>query len=265
MSFQVPSRVLDNQEIAENTYETFLEAPQIAQRVKPGQFINILPSHSWGNVMRRPMSVAGTDGKAISIIYKAVGPGTVQMSKWKKGEEADIIGPLGNCWSDFEQYPVIIGGGVGIAPILFLHNHLLSLGKAHHMVMGARTKTEHFIDHDPEKGVLLCTDNGTLGIQGTVMDAIEQIRQDVGLENVKLFVCGPPAMMEATRIFSEKEDLPCDIALETVMACGFGICQGCTMKYNETDLEGDSYRKKFGLVCLDGPIFNAKEIKTCYL
>jgi len=265
MSFQVPSRVLDNREIADNTFETFLEAPQIAQEVKPGQFINVLPGQSWGNVMRRPMSVAGSDGNAISIIYKAVGPGTIQMSQWQKGEVADIIGPLGNCWSDFDKYPVIIGGGVGIAPIQFLHHHLLGNDIAHHMVMGARTKTEHFIDHDPATGVLLCTDDGTLGIKGTVMDAIEQIRKDMGLKNVKLFVCGPPAMMEATRIFSEKEDLPCDIALETVMACGYGICQGCTMEYKESGDEKDSYRKKFGLVCLDGPVFNAKEIKTCYL
>jgi dihydroorotate dehydrogenase electron transfer subunit len=72
-------------------------------------------------------------------------------------------------------------------------------------------------------------------------------------------------MMEAVRLFSGKENIPCDIALETLMACGFGICQGCTMEFKERELGKDSYRNRFGLVCLDGPVFNAKEIKSCYL
>ena len=124
--FNEKAVITSNKLIAFNTYEATMDAPQVSQSVLPGQFINILPNESWDKVMRRPMSVASCNENKISIIYKAVGDGTKIMSEWKKGDKVDIIGPLGNFWDNFDKKtPVIIGGGVGVAPILFLHNHLL--------------------------------------------------------------------------------------------------------------------------------------------
>ena len=90
-----------NKLIADNVYETFLYSPKVSKSSKPGQFINILPSESWQNMMRRPMSIASQENNKISIIYKVFGDGTNIMSKWKIGQKIDIIGPLGNTWNKY--------------------------------------------------------------------------------------------------------------------------------------------------------------------
>ena len=129
--------------------------------------------------------------------------------------------------------------------------------------MGARDKNEHFLMHDVEKRVLLSTDNGSIGIKGNVLDAFKSIK--LMNSEIKIFSCGPSVMMESLKDFSNENNIDCDLALETIMACGFGICQGCTVEYSNGELENPSYRSKYGLVCLDGPIFNSKKIKTCKL
>ena len=253
--------------IASNTFQTFLKSPQIASSIKPGQFINIIPSQNWGKMMRRPMSVASQEGGVISIVYKVVGEGTEFMRNWSVGDKVDLIGPLGNYWDGYsDKLAILIGGGVGIAPILHLNYHLDNLGEKKVLIMGARNSSEHFIDHDPENGIYMTTDDGSLGIHGNVLDPFKLGFEKVEFQNVKVFACGPPAMMEAVRGFSIRQNIECDLALETLMACGFGICQGCTVELEEKeDKIEHSYRNRFGLVCMDGPIFGSKEIKSCHL
>ena len=116
-------KVISTKEIAYGIYQTHMYSPKIASISKPGQFINILPSRKWQQVMRRPMSIASQDDGRLSIIYKPIGEGTKIMADWREGEKVDYMGPLGNYWKGFKDYfPIIIGGGVGIAPILNLHN-----------------------------------------------------------------------------------------------------------------------------------------------
>ncbi|MBL4577847.1 MAG: hypothetical protein JKX74_05205 [Flavobacteriales bacterium] len=265
MAFQESARVTSTEEIAHNTFEVFFDSPQIAGTVKPGQFVNILPAMDWDMVMRRPMSVSGVNGSAIGIIFKAVGPGTDMMRDWKVDTQVDLIGPLGNEWTQSDKVPVLIGGGVGIAPTWFLHNELKAKSVDHYLIMGSRTANEHFIEHDPSNKLLMCTDDGSFGVDGNVITGLDEIRKELDLQEAKLFVCGPAPMMEAVRKVAVAEDIDCEIALETVMACGFGICQGCTMEYVSNGENSDTYRNKFGLICMDGPVFQAKEIKTCYL
>jgi len=262
--FQENAKVIYTREIADNTFETMLYSPQIAKYSKPGQFINILPSFNWVPIMRRPMSIASQGDSNISIIYKVVGGGTSLMRQWKAEEIVDIIGPLGNFWIEYEKYePILIGGGVGIAPIINLKNYLDTLNINYSLIMGARTSKEHFLEHNPENNIYMTTDDGALGIRGTVIDALKLI--DGNMNNKKIFACGPSGMMEAIKIFSIENNIVCDLAIETVMACGVGICQGCTVELNDIEQDKDSYRQKYALACLDGPIFNAKDIKTCYL
>jgi len=265
MAYTELATITENIEIAENTFQASMIAPNISSEVKPGQFINILPSNNWNKVMRRPMSVAGTKNDSLSIIYKAVGDGTYAMKNWSIGDEVNLIGPLGNSWTGFDKTCILIGGGVGIAPTLFLHNYLNEMGNSHYLVMGARTKKEHFIDHSPDEKVYLTSDDGSCGLPGNVLNAIDVIRNKENFDNCKFFVCGPAPMMESVRKFVCNENIDCELAVETVMACGIGICQGCAVEFNEGNESDYTYRKKFGLVCMDGPVFNAKEIKTCYL
>ena len=217
--------------------------------------------------MRRPMSVASQKEGEISIIYKVVGDGTQYMKDWEKGDTVDIIGPLGNFWENYKgTFPILVGGGVGIAPILTFHNQLNEQNIAHALIMGAQTKVDHFMAHEPSKQIYMTTDDGTFGIHGNVLQPLMEIIESNGYSEPKVFTCGPPAMMEAIKHYTDESDIQCDVALETIMACGFGICQGCTVEYSESEnKDAHSYRHKFGLVCLDGPIFNAKEIKTCHL
>jgi len=259
--------VESTENIAANTFQTFLKSPKLAASMKPGQFINILPSENWDKMMRRPMSVASQKDGVISIIYKVVGQGTQLMQNWSVGDTVDLIGPLGNYWDGYtDKLSILIGGGVGIAPILNLTNHLDDLGENKVLIMGARNSSEHFIDHNPEYGIYMTTDDGSLGIHGNVLDPLKLALENIDFQNVKIFACGPPAMMEAVRQFSIRQNIECDLALETLMACGFGICQGCTVEFEKKqEIREHTYRNRYGLVCMDGPIFESKEIKSCHL
>ncbi len=259
MIYKEISKVVSNQEIAENIFEAFLYAPNISKISKPGQFINILPSKSWSNVMRRPMSIASQENDQISIIYKVFGEGTRLISKWNKGQDVDIVGPLGNYWNNYHEItPVLIGGGVGIAPIMNLHNRLRSENIEHILIVGARHDKEHFLKHEPKKNIYLSTDNGDIGVNGNVIDVLNQY--SLNTDNYKIFGCGPHPMMKALIEYSNINLLDCDLALETIMACGIGICQGCTIVKNVESCNEHSYRNKFALACEDGPIFNVKEL-----
>ena len=257
--------VLNNSEIAEGIYQTIFQSHSISSNALPGQFINILPSSDWDQVMRRPMSIASQGNNEISIIYKSVGEGTRIMADWKKGEKVDIIGPLGNYWTQYKDtFPILIGGGVGIAPILNLHHCLLEKHIDHMLIMGARRGVEHFLMHEPENQIYMSTDDGSLGIKGNVVDALKFILLNWNLQdNAKIFSCGPPLMMESVRSYSLRNQIKCDLALETLMACGIGICQGCTIERKVDEKEKHSYRSHFALACEDGPIFSAEDIVSC--
>ena len=251
-------------ELADGIYKTILYSPKISSSSKPGQFINILPNDDWSNVMRRPMSIASQDNNEISIIYKVIGEGTDVMSKWETDSAVDIIGPLGNYWMDFYMHtPILIGGGVGIAPILNLHNHLLKKDINHYLIMGARNKGEHFLNHEEENRVFLSTDDGSKGIKGNVVDVLNHYFL-ANYNKYKIFSCGPPMMMNSVADFAAINNMKCDIAVETIMACGIGICQGCTVERKlDKNASEHSYRSKFALACIDGPIFTASGIQKC--
>ena len=256
--------VKSNKMIADNIYEAVLYSPNISAYSKPGQFINILPNSNWNNVMRRPMSIASQNNDSISIIYKVFGEGTKLISEWEENDKIDIIGPLGNTWYDYEsEYPILVGGGVGIAPILNLHKHLEKLGIKHSLICGAKTKQEHFLLHDPNNNIFLSTDSGNYGIQGNVLNAIDVLVRQKELNSIKIFSCGPHGMLKAIHEYSISRNYQCQLAMETIMACGIGICQGCTV-VKECSEHSHSYRNKYALACIDGPVFDAKEISNAF-
>ena len=264
MIYNETAQIISNEMIAENIYQAFMHSPKISSSVMPGQFINILPSDGWRHVMRRPMSVASQESETISIIYKDIGPGTSIMSRWVDGDRVDIIGPLGNFWEDYEAtFPVLIGGGVGIAPIYYLHAKFRSVNKEHCMIMGARSKADHFIDHQEDNLILMSTDDGSYGVSGTVIDAVDSVIDRCG-PSIKIFSCGPAPMMEAVKRYASERSLSCSLALETIMACGIGICQGCTVELSPSQSKNNhSYRERYALACIDGPVFNSEDIEKC--
>ena len=134
----------------------------------------------------------------------------------------------------------------------------------HILIMGAKTKEEHFMNHDPDNHILLCTDNGDKGIKGNVLKPLQKIIKSNNPNTVKIFTCVPSPMMKAVSKFSLDNNIDCDLALETIMACGVGRCQGCTIvkKANECS---DTYRNKYVLACKDGPVFNLKNLEYDYI
>ncbi len=261
--FQETARLHSIDQIAENFWQAFLHSPEIAASARPGQFVNILPSKSWKNAMRRPMSLASQTDGLISIIFKVVGDGTRLMSQWKINEKIDLIGPLGNYWTGYEnKIPLLTGGGVGIAPILNLSTHLKIHNIDHYLIFGARNEHEHFIPHEPDKKRFITSDDGSAGIKGNVISGLDQLLPSIKHhENIKVFGCGPPVMNTALKIYCEENKLDCDLALEAIMACGVGICQGCSVEKSAPVSSQHSYRSQYALACVDGPIFNIVDLK----
>ncbi len=253
------SEVRSNKPLASGLYEMKLDAPGISAQARPGQFVNVLVNTTVTPLLRRPMSIAHVIGTTFGLIYKVLGRGTRELSTWKAGHKADVLGPLGNGWqATDDQLPVLVGGGVGIAPINFLHQQLSQAGSPHQLIMGARNRSEHFLRHDPAAGITLTTDDGSAGITGTVIAGLEATLSRQDHVAVALFGCGPPGMLRALQAFALERGLPCQLAVEEMMACGIGICMGCSVECRDGGSTGTTgARRRFRLACLDGPVFSA--------
>ena len=251
-----------NGPLAKDIYQLELESGQISVAARPGQFVNILIGPTAQPLLRRPMSVAFIHGKRLGLIYKLFGDGTRTMSSWKPGTEVNILGPLGNGWMVEESgTPVLIGGGVGIAPINYLHEYLDSLQREHVLIMGARTAAEHFLEHDLSKDIILTTDDGSAGLAGTVEAGLDQVLRTHSKSAITIYTCGPPVMLVALQKIALERNIPCQLAVEEMMGCGFGICQGCCVAARDNgQADVDSYHTKYKLACIDGPVFWANEI-----
>ena len=171
--------VIENKVIAEGIHRLVLSASQIAASAQPGQFVNILVHDDLVPLLRRPMSIAGVNKDSIALIYKIFGAGTTIMASWARGQRVNLMGPLGRGWEfDSDSLPILVGGGVGLAPINFLHEYLLGISKEHWLVIGAHSKKEHFLAHDPANGILLTTDDGSAGFHGTALDGLQSVLQE---------------------------------------------------------------------------------------
>lgn len=255
--------VVENILLADGFHQMTLEGPIIAHSALPGQFVNVEIDPGNTPLFRRPMSVAFVNDNHFGLIFKVFGEGTLAMSRWQPEHKTTMLGPLGNGWMIEDDKPaILIGGGVGIAPVSFLGDHLKSIGNAHTLIMGARHAGEHYLKHDPGQRIFLTTDDGSTGVKGTVIDGLLACQSDWKGKQVVLYCCGPEPMLGAVKRFAAEHDLRCQLAVEALMACGFGICQGCNVETNAAAKSTEaSYRNKYKLTCLDGPVFWADELK----
>lgn len=254
--------ILSNTEIAHNIWEMKFESPFIAREIKgAGEFINILAMESWQNPLRRPMSIASSDETSVSIIYKIFGEVTKILSNMRTGDIVDILGPLGNRFTQWkgDYHPILVGGGVGLAPIMNLQSECNLAQIEHSIIIGARSSNEHFIEHDPDHQIYLTTDDGTIGEAGTVMSPLERLVSEHA--NPYIFACGPEPMLVAIREFSLQKGVPAQLSVESYMGCGVGLCQGCVISRKNDQIKEHSYHQKYSLVCLDGPVYEAEEIQ----
>ncbi|MBS1272452.1 MAG: Dihydroorotate dehydrogenase B (NAD(+)), electron transfer subunit [Candidatus Marinimicrobia bacterium] len=254
--FLTDAPVVSNEEVANRIYRLKLRAPEFASENRPGQFINILTNPDGAPLWRRPFSIARISIDIIEIIYKAIGIGTNQMAGLQSGDAANIIGPLGNSFTvDIgERTPLLIGGGLGFAPLVVLRDYFVSRTKRPVLFIGALNADEHYYTDDPDADLNLSTDDGSLGFHGLVTEQLEQYldEQEAGTEFMA-YSCGPEPMMKAIAHICRDREIPLELSIEREMACGIGLCQGCS-------IEQHLPQKKFALVCKDGPIFNAMHL-----
>lgn len=241
-------------ELENNIFLLQINSPKIVKDVNPGQFLNVRVSERFAPLLRRPFSVCDIEGESIFLMFNVSGEGTHILAHKNKGEMIDILGPLGNGFSldgDYET-AVIVAGGLGAAPFPLVTKHLKNLNKKIVTFIGGRTQLD-VIKYGMEN-INVATDDGSEGVKGNVVQLLESKLEMLNSQKIKIYACGPNAMLRALQQFCIKNDFDCEASTECAMACGFGICQGCP-------IESVKQPDKYLLVCKDGPVFNIKDVK----
>lgn len=246
-------RVVSNKNLAGDIYLMRLASLEFIKEARPGQFVQVQCGTGTDYLLRRPLSIHRVYNEFFELLYKVVGRGTQDLSRIAAGEKIDVIGPLGNGF-DLNKLPqrlMIVAGGIGIAPMMFLTDELRKRQAKITVVLGSRTRHELLYHDELSRGVentFVSVDEDSAGNVGSIIDILPEV---IGYAKPKhVFVCGPEEMSKkAARLCLEKE-IPCQVSLERQMGCGIGVCLACVVK---TDA---GYRR----VCKDGPVFDAREI-----
>src|SRR5581483_4933160 len=252
-----PSIVTHRREIAPGLVTLRFRNERVARHTTAGQFVNVIPKRGFIDPMlRRPFSVYWTEGDEAEIIVQSHGRGTEILCNTREGEALDILGPLGRPWMfDSNDYmtAVLLIGGVGVASMPLLTRELERREVPVQTFYGARTS--NLIAREHLKNLQLATDDGSEGFQGSNVALLRTFLEARRLEMPKIFACGPTGMMRAAQSLAAEFGIPCELSLETEMACGVGICQGCPVLNEERVFQRTG--RKFRLVCTDGPSFQS--------
>lgn len=246
--------VTKNVKLNHDTYLVYLQAESTLDNIKPGQFLNIQVKDSQTTYLRRPFSFHDVyyENNTYSVLIKQVGDGTKKLVEVKVGDKLDIVYPLGNGFSDAKanEKVLLIGGGVGIAPMMQLARESTENGAEVHILLGARSERDHvLLDEFKQYGQLhLTTDDGSLGTKGFVVDH-DVLNTDKNFD--RIYCCGPDPMMHAVARKAKQLNIECEVSLENMMACGFGVCLCCVTKTHEGNQ----------CVCTDGPVFNINDLE----
>ena len=250
---KIKAAVYSQVQLAEGIFSMWLGAGEMAKAAVPGQFIAVYPNDS-ARLLPRPISICETDPEKelLRIVYRVAGEGTKELSSCRAGDTLSIMGPLGNGFPLKDKKALLIGGGIGIPPMLELAKALSCEKTA---VLGYRD-SQTFLAEEIGKyaGLAVATEDGSVGTKGTVLDAIKA----QGLKADIIYACGPTPMLRALQGYAAKEGIECWISLEERMACGVGACLGCVCHSKDVDEHSNVRNKR---VCKDGPVFLADEVE----
>ena len=251
------TEIVFNRPVTRDTWIMGLRSPELAATTKPGQFVMIKVRPGFDPLLRRPFSVCGVEEDCFMVLYRVVGKGTEIMTTIQPGENLPVLGPLGKGFSapDKDALPVLVAGGIGVAPLFFLAQSLRT--RKVEFMMGFRTAQE-IIHTDyfkgPHHNLALATDDGTEGHFGFVTDLLPLFLERHRSLPLRLFACGPKPMLKKVAETAMAHRIPCQVSLESAMACGFGVCQGCAVKASP---EGSP---RYHYVCQSGPVFSVEAI-----
>lgn len=244
--------VVSQEQIATDIYSLWLRA-EASVLAKAGQFISMYTNDS-GKLLPRPISICEIDkeNRQLRVVYRVTGEntGTEQFSKLTEGDEIEILGPLGNGFPLKEKKAFLIGGGIGIPPMLELAKQLHAEKQ---IVVGYRDELFLTEELSANGEVYVATEDGSAGTKGNVLDAI----RENGLTADIIYACGPTPMLRALKTYAEENNIECYISMEERMACGIGACLACVCKSKEKDHHTNVHNKR---ICKDGPVFLATEV-----
>jgi dihydroorotate dehydrogenase electron transfer subunit len=245
--------VLDNKRISDDFFVLHLGSNSILPNIKPGQFLQVKVEGSTDTFLRRPISIHSVDihNNTIDLLIQIVGNGTKVLSGLERNDILNIIYPLGNSFSIPEDNCniLLIGGGCGIAPLLYLGKYLKSKNFKPDILLGFRNQGR-VIEYDEYKAVgevYLTTEDGSQGEKGYVTS--HSVLKDKTYD--RIYCCGPESMMKAIASYCRQKGIFCEVSLENLMACGIGACLCCVV---------DTV-KGHQCTCIEGPIFNINDLK----
>jgi len=248
--FRENAIVLAKRPLNKDHYLLTLKAPRTASEGRPGQFAELDTKRA--TLLRKPISIANLDAEKgeVTFVFRTVGKGTKALSELEAGQDLDLIGPLGNGFTPTGKPALLIGGGVGTPPMWFLASRLKGRVETK-VVLGARSAEDLILREEfAALGLepIAATDDGSLGVKGTVIDAI--LGSGLPLGETEAYACGPLPMLKALAELAEKRGFSLQVSLEAYMGCGVGVCVGCVVPTSAGMLR----------VCKEGPVFNSKEI-----
>lgn len=245
----VDAVVKSNAEVMPNIYLLWAKAPAVAKAAQPGQFVMIRASGTNDRILRRPLGVHRVNDKGeIALLYEVVGKGTEWLAQRVKGGHIDVLGPLGRGFSVDSQRLLLVAGGVGIAPLIFLAEKATEDGRKVTLLFGAKTAKQVY----PKKllpadvDFVPVTQDGLIEKKGMVTDLLGDLVGSVD----QIFACGPAAMYKAMSQMKILKGRRIQVSMEARMGCGFGLCNGCSIKT----------RHGMKRVCDEGPVFEMGDL-----
>ncbi len=247
--------LIDNKQLNKDNFLLKLQSETAISDIFPGQFVNVEIKKTNEIFLRRPFSILDVDypNRTISLLVKILGRGSKVLTEYSVGEQISVVFPLGKPFTSPTQNDkiLLIGGGSGVAPMLFLAKRSGLKPDQVHMILGARSVSDH-VDISEYEGLAnfyYTTEDGSKGEKGFVTQHSLFINQ-LGTFN-KIYTCGPNPMMKAIAKAAYEKDIFCEVSLENTMACGFGVCLCCV----EDTKHGNQ------CVCTEGPVFNINDLK----
>lgn len=262
--------VLSHKKYGEHYHSLTIVAPDIGERVRPGQFINIRCGDNRANILRRPFSIyrvhkRGGWASTIEIVFDIRGPGTAYLSRLRSHSIVDLIGPLGRGFAlpKRRAHCMLVGGGIGAAPLFFLADELRNDGHRVDFILGARTSGLLLNPIDVRRLASLyrmTTEDGSSGDRGRVTDVLYEMIERCETEAV--YACGPHPMLAAVSQACADRNLPVQVAVEELMACGYGVCMTCVMPLRRAPKRGEDPADAvyYARSCTEGPVFNGAQV-----
>jgi dihydroorotate dehydrogenase electron transfer subunit len=259
------AEVVAKREVIPGTFYIVLKAPLLAASSRAGQFIMIQTRSGSDPLLRRPISLCGAGGETVAILFQVRGTGTGIMASWEPGHSVSVLGPFGNGFmvpADL-QTAVLVAGGIGAAPLLFLAKSLSAEFQYIKSIFffGSRNQADSALltgasDHMQAPGFIHVTEDGSTEHAGLVTDAFKfsVSRGELGAGRTCIYSCGPAPMLKRVARIAAAYGIPCQVSLEAHMACGVGACLGCVVEA----------KGGFKRVCADGPVFDSRALGWNY-